>query len=137
MAPRKTRTKVLKPNSSGAVIAEGTTVEVNYAGFNARTGKRSTTRSAGVPPLPSTWASVPGFQKGLVGQHQGSRVLIAMPGPDGYDGSGGNPQIDVKIGDTLIFVVDVVAVPLSGPEGSKVAAKTGLPAVADKGGTGW
>ena len=58
-----------------------------------------------------------------------------MPGPDGYDGSGGNPQIDVKIGDTLIFVVDVVAVPLSGPEGSKVAAKTGLPAVADKGGT--
>ena len=132
----KTRTKVLKPNNSGAVIAKGTNVEVNYAGFNARTGKKfDDSFSRGSSIAFNLGQVVPGFQKGLVGQHQGSRVLIAMPGPDGYDASGGNPQIDVKIGDTLIFVVDVVAVPLSGPEGSKVAAKAGLPAVADKDGT--
>ena len=35
---------------------------------------------------------VPGFSKGLTGQRQGSRVLIAMPGKDGYDASGGSPQ---------------------------------------------
>jgi peptidylprolyl isomerase len=132
----KTRSKVLQPNSSGAVIAEGTTVEVNYAGFNARTGKKfDDSFSRGSSIAFNLGQVVPGFQKGLVGQHQGSRVLIAMPGSDGYDASGGNPQIDVKIGDTLVFVVDVVAVPLSGPEGSKVAAKAGLPTVTDKDGT--
>ena len=133
----KTRTKVLQPSSSGAVITEGTTVEVNYAGFNARTGKKfDDSFSRGSSVAFNLGQVVPGFQKGLVGQHQGSRVLIAMPGSDGYDASGGNPQIDVKIGDTLIFVVDVVAVPLSGPEGSKVAAKAGgLPTVTDKHGT--
>jgi len=133
----KTRTKVLQPSSSGAVITEGTTVEVNYAGFNARTGKKfDDSFSRGSSVAFNLGQVVPGFQKGLVGQHQGSRVLIAMPGSDGYDASGGNPQIDVKIGDTLVFVVDVVAVPLSGPEGSKVAAKAGgLPTVTDKDGT--
>jgi len=132
----KTRTKVLQPNGSGAVITEGTTVEVNYAGFNARTGKKfDDSFSRGSSVAFNLGQVVPGFQKGLVGQHQGSRVLIAMPGSDGYDASGGNPQIDVKIGDTLVFVVDVVAVPLSGPEGSKVAAKAGLPTVTDKDGT--
>ena len=62
---------------------------------------------------------VPGFQKGLVGHGQ---VGCSSPCLDlTATMLGGNPQIDVKIGDTLIFVVDVVAVPLSGPEGSKVA----------------
>ena len=62
---------------------------------------------------------VPGFSKGLTGQKQGSRVLIAMPGTDGYDSSGGNPQAGIEVGDTLIFVVDIVAVPLEGPEGDE------------------
>ena len=69
-----------------------------------------------------------------MGQHEGSRVLIAMPGADGYDGSGGNPQIGVKMGDTLVFVVDIVAVPLEGPEGTEKDAKAGLPTVTDKDG---
>jgi peptidylprolyl isomerase len=58
-------------------------------------------------------------------------VLIGITGPDGYDGSGGNPQIDVQVGDTLLFVVDIVAVPLDGPKGEKVAPKAGLPTVTD------
>lgn len=132
----KTRAKVLKPNDSGSVVKKGSTVEVNYAGFNARTGKKfDDSFSRGSSISFNLGQVVPGFSKGLVGQHQGSRVLIAMPGSDGYDASGGNPQIDVKIGDTLIFVVDVVAVPLTGPKGSKVDPKAGLPTVADKNGT--
>ena len=137
----KTRTKVLKPNNSGAVIAKGTNVEVNYAGFNARTGKKfDDSFSRGSSIAFNLGQVVPGFQKGLVGQHQGSRVLIAMPGPDGYDASGGNPQIDVKIGAGLPAVADkdgtpVVSVPKSDPpdtlqvqplikgKGKKVAAE--------------
>jgi peptidylprolyl isomerase len=128
----KTRSKVLKANQSGATILAGQTIEVNYAGYNGRTGKKfDDSYSRGATAAFNIDQVVPGFKKGLVGQHQGSRVLMAMPGPDGYDASGGNPQADIQVGDTLIFVVDVVTVQLTGPAGSKVTPKPGLPTVTD------
>jgi peptidylprolyl isomerase len=126
---------VLKANPNGLVVKQGTSVEVNYAGYNARTGKKfDDSFSRGNTTSFSLDQVVPGFKKGLLGQHQGSRVVIAMPGPDGYDASGGNPNIDVQVGDTLVFVVDIVAVPLTGPKGTPVKPKSGLPTVTDTGG---
>ena len=125
----KTRTKVLK-SSDGAVIQAGSTVEVNYYGVDGRTGEKfDDSFSRGAPVAFPLDQVVPGFSKGLVGQRQGSRVVIAMPGPDGYDASGGNEQAGIQVGDTLIFVVDVVGVPLTGPQGSAVSPKKGLPTV--------
>jgi peptidylprolyl isomerase len=125
----KTRTKVLTP-SDGATVKEGQTVEVNYHGVDGRTGETFDSSFARGAPVAFNLAQVvPGFSKGLVGQKQGSRVVIAMPGSDGYDSSGGNPQAGIEVGDTLIFVVDLVGVQLSGPEGSKVEPKSGLPTV--------
>jgi peptidylprolyl isomerase len=130
----KTRTKVLS-EGDGPAIAEGATVTLNYAGINARTGKTfDDSFSRGEPATFSLAQVVPGFAKGLTGQRQGSRVLIAMPGADGYDAGGGNPQIEVQVGDTLLFVVDVVAAPLAGPEGEKVEPSAGLPTVTDSAG---
>ena len=130
----KTRTKVLHA-SNGPVISEGQGVQVNYYGVNGRTGKKfDESFSSGQPVAFSLAQVVPGFSKGLVGQHKGSRVLIAMPGQDGYDPMGGNPQAGIEVGDTLIFVVDLVDVQLAGPEGTSVQPKAGLPTVADKGG---
>jgi peptidylprolyl isomerase len=130
----QTRTEVLQP-SKGAIVQPGSTVEVNYYGVNGRTGKRfddSFSRGQSIAfPLDQV---VPGFSKGLQGQHQGSRVVIAMPGSDGYDSSGGSPQAGINVGDTLVFVVDIVAVPLTGPSGTAVAPKAGLPTVAETGG---
>lgn len=130
----KTRTKVLV-GSKGPIVQPGSTVEVNYYGVDGRTGKKfddSFSRGESIAfPLDQV---VPGFSKGLTGQRQGSRVLIAMPGSDGYDASGGNPQAGIEVGDTLLFVVDIVAVPLTAPEGTKVTPKPGLPTVT--GGTG-
>lgn len=129
----KTRTKVLKP-SDGAVVEAGSTVQVDYYGVNGRTGKKfDDSYSRGAPVAFPLDQVVPGFSKGLVGQRQGSRVVIAMPGPDGYDASGGRPDAGIEVGDTLIFVVDIV-VPLTGPKGSSVEPKKGLPTVSDKGG---
>jgi FKBP-type peptidyl-prolyl cis-trans isomerase len=131
----QTRTKVLE-SSKGPVIGEGQSVEVNYYGVNGRTGKKfDDSFSRGQPVAFSLAQVVPGFSKGLVGQRKGSRVLIAMPGKDGYDPMGGNPQAGIEVGDTLIFVVDLVDVQLAGPEGSAVQPKAGLPTVTDKGGT--
>lgn len=125
----KTRTKVLKA-TDGAVIKPGSTVEVDYYGVDGRTGKKfDDSFSRGAPVAFPLDQVVPGFSKGLVGQRQGSRVVIAMPGPDGYDASGGNAQAGIQVGDTLIFVVDIVGVPLTGPEGSAVTPKKGLPTV--------
>jgi len=130
----KTKAKVLDPGN-GAVVGEGQSVEVNYYGVSGRTGKKfDESFSTGKPIGFSLAQVVPGFSKGLVGQHQGSRVLIAMPGKDGYDPMGGNPQAGIKVGDTLIFVVDLVGVQLPGPEGTTVQPKADLPMVTDKGG---
>jgi peptidylprolyl isomerase len=127
----KTRSEVLS-EGDGPTLKEGTTATVDYYGVNGRTGKKfDDSFSRGEPATFSLAQVVPGFSKGLTGQKQGSRVLIAMPGADGYDGSGGNPQIGVEVGDTLVFVVDIVAAPLDGPEGKKVDPKAGLPTVTD------
>jgi peptidylprolyl isomerase len=130
----KTRAKVLDP-SNGPVVSQGQSVEVNYYGVNGRTGKKfDESFSTGQPVAFSLAQVVPGFSQGLSGQRKGSRVLIAMPGKDGYDPMGGNPQAGIEVGDTLIFVVDLVDVQLAGPEGSAVQPKEGLPTVVDKGG---
>jgi peptidylprolyl isomerase len=130
----KTRAKVLQAGK-GRVVGEGQSVEVNYYGVNGRTGKKfDDSFSRGQPIAFSLAQVVPGFSKGLTGQRQGSRVLIAMPGKDGYDAMGGNPQAGIEVGDTLIFVVDLVDVQLAGPEGTTVQPKAGLPTVTDKGG---
>ena len=48
------------------------------------------------------------------------------------DPSGGNPQAGIELGDTLIFVVDLVGVQLAGPE--EMTPKAGLPTVTEKAG---
>ncbi|HET9649005.1 MAG TPA: FKBP-type peptidyl-prolyl cis-trans isomerase [Microlunatus sp.] len=130
----KTRTSVVKP-SKGPKVAQNSMVSVSYYGVNGRTGKVfDQSFDTGKPISFSLAQVVPGFQKGLVGQNQGSRVLIAMPGSDGYDASGGNPQAGINVGDTLLFVVDIDQVQLPGPTGSAVSPKAGLPAVTETNG---
>ncbi|WP_375426196.1 FKBP-type peptidyl-prolyl cis-trans isomerase [uncultured Friedmanniella sp.] len=125
----KTRTKVLSP-SDGQVVKAGQTVEVNYYGVDGRTGKKfDESFSTGKAVAFSLDQVVPGFSKGLTGQRKGSRVLIAMPGADGYDSSGGNAEAGINVGDTLIFVVDLVDVQLNAPAGDTVKPKAGLPTV--------
>ena len=117
------------------MVKENQTIEVHYYGVNGRSGEMFDESFSGGQPIAFNLGQVvPGFSKGLVGQRQGSRVLIAMPGSDGYDPSGGNPQAGIELGDTLIFVVDLVGVQLAGPEGEKVTPKAGLPTVTEKDG---
>lgn len=127
----KTRTEVLQ-KGDGPTVQSGQSVTVNYYGVDGRTGKKfDDSFSRGQPVTFSLAQVVPGFSKGLTGQKQGSRVLIAMPGSDGYDSSGGNKQAGIEVGDTLLFVVDIEATTLSGPDGTAVAPKAGLPTVKD------
>lgn len=126
----ETMTKVLTPGD-GATVGENATVDVHYLGVNGRTGEPfDDSYSRGDAPVPfSLDQVVPGFQKGLAGQRVGSRVLIAMPGTDGYDSSGGSPQAGIEVGDTLVFVADIVSAPLEEAEGEPVEPREGLPTV--------
>lgn len=125
----KTRVEVLQDGKGPGALADGY-VTVHYSGVDGRTGKEfDESFSDGAPVTFSLAQVVPGFTKGLTGQKAGSRVLIAMPGADGYDAAGGNPDAGIEVGDTLIFVVDVVAVSVAEPAGKVVSPPAGLPTV--------
>lgn len=131
----KTRTKVLKPGGDQKVLDSGY-VNVHYLGVNGRTGKVFDENYGAAPAtmlLPDR--AIAGFAKGLIGQAVGSRVLIAMPSTDGYDSSGGQANAGIEVGDTLIFVVDIVAAAFDEATGTAQNPPADLPVVkmTDKG----
>ncbi|WCC81111.1 FKBP-type peptidyl-prolyl cis-trans isomerase [Cutibacterium equinum] len=129
LAIAKTQSKVLK-QGSGETVGKDATVKVNYHGVNGRTGKvfDSSFQRGSTADFPLSQV-VPGFAKGLVGKHAGDRVLIMMPGSDAYDPQGGRPEAGIMKGDSLVFVVDVVGVPLTKAKGAAVTPASGLPTV--------
>ena len=56
-----------------------------------------------------TGGLIKGWDEGLVGVNQGSRVLVIAPPDFGY-GPDGNPQAGIKGTDSLAFVVDILGV---------------------------
>lgn len=133
-AINKTQSKVLHSGDGHKVHKSGS-VMVNYTGVDGRTGKTFDTnfKKKGAKPEPVALRldqTVAGFRKGLAGKQVGDQVLIAMTGKDGYDSAGGAPQQGIKVGDTLIFVVDITDASLEEATGKKVPAKSGLPAFA-------
>jgi peptidylprolyl isomerase len=131
-AINKTQSKVLH-SGSGREVQKDSLVTVDYAGIDGRTGKTFDSSFArGQQASFSMDGVIAGFKKGLVGKHIGDRVLVAMTGPDGYDSSGGNAQAGIKVGDTLVFVIDIHAVSLTKAEGKSEQPKSGLPTVTMK-----
>ncbi|SYZ34426.1 FK506-binding protein [Propionibacterium australiense] len=105
----------------GAEVPEGGTVEVKYHGVNGRTGVVfDENYGSGKTTTFSLDQVIAGFSKGLAGKHVGDRVLIGVPGSDGYDSAGGAASAGIEVGDTLFFVVDIVSTVLSEPAGATV-----------------
>ena len=114
----ETRRQVLTPGAGPEAVVDSY-VEVNYVGVNGRTGQVfDSSWSKGTPAVFSLSQDVAGFTKGLTGAKAGERVLIAMPGSDGYDSSGGSSAAGIEVGDSLVFVVDVVAVSIGQATGT-------------------
>jgi len=108
-APANTVTQVLI-KGKGPAVKSGQTVSVNYVGqiFGTSTVfdssyKRGTPADFAV----GTGQTIAGFDKGLVGQTVGSRVLLVIPPAEGY-GKAGNSQAGIKGTDTLVFVIDIL-----------------------------
>lgn len=126
----KTRSRVEIPGK-GAVVLETGMVTVHYQGVNGRTGKvfdESFSRKATATfPLNQV---VAGFRLGLTGQKVGSRVLVAAPGTDTYDNYPAEYRpTDYQVGDTLLFVVDIISASVTQPRGTTIRPPAGLPTV--------
>ncbi|HEX6448658.1 MAG TPA: FKBP-type peptidyl-prolyl cis-trans isomerase [Trebonia sp.] len=111
-APPKNLTVTPLIKGTGPAVAKGQAVVVQYTGVIWRTGKVfDSSWSRKVPFEFVDGANPPqvitGWDKGLVGQTVGSRVMITVPPADGY-GSSGQSQAGIKGTDTLVFVVDIV-----------------------------
>lgn len=123
----ETRTLVLSEGDE-QVLGDESIATLNYAGYNARTGEVfDSSWERGAPATFPLQSVVPGFQKGLSGQSVGSRVLIAMPSEDGY--AQGNPGAGIEVGDTIVFIVDILSANFDEATGEPVAPAEGLPTV--------
>ena len=109
-------------------------VEVNYVGIDAATGDVfDSSWNNGSPADNYANGFVPGFNKCLDGQTQGSRLLMLITSDDGY-GPDGNSQAGINGGDTMLFVVDILIVGNNEPMGATVATGNQWVTVADKAG---
>jgi FKBP-type peptidyl-prolyl cis-trans isomerase len=97
---------------SGPKVAKGEFVIAQYVGYIWRTKKVfGSSWTSGSPFGFVIGASpeqvIPGWDKGLVGQTVGSRVMLSIPPAEGY-GSAGQSQAGITGKDTLVFVVDII-----------------------------
>jgi FKBP-type peptidyl-prolyl cis-trans isomerase len=93
---------------TGAVVASGASVTVDYKGLIWGTGKVFD-QSYGKGKAPATFTTtgvVEGFGAALVGQKVGTRLIVSIPPALGY-GASGNPQGGIKGTDTLVFVIEI------------------------------
>jgi FKBP-type peptidyl-prolyl cis-trans isomerase len=96
---------------SGPKLVKGDYVIAQYVGYIWRTKKVFSSSWSESPfgfvigaSPEQVW---PGWDKDLVGQTVGSRVMLSAPPADGY-GSAGQSQAGITGKDTLVFVVDII-----------------------------
>lgn len=105
--PTQTTIATLK-KGTGATVLPTSSVVIQYSGVLWRTGKVfDATWTRGAPYSGAVSSFVPGFTKALEGQTVGSQVLAIIPPADGY-GSQGSGEITGT--DTMVFVIDILAV---------------------------
>ncbi|QHC55821.1 peptidylprolyl isomerase [Rathayibacter tanaceti] len=107
--PADLQLAVLK-KGSGATVADGDQLIVQYQGVIWGSGEVFD-QSWGKPAPASlgTGAVIEGFKEALVGQTVGSQVIVTIPPAKGY-GDAGNQQAGISGTDTLVFVIDILAI---------------------------
>jgi peptidylprolyl isomerase len=93
---------------SGAVVLPTSTLTVHYTLMAWSTGKIiDTSWTSGKPATFPLANVIPGWQQGLPGMKVGGRRLLIIPPALGYGANGAGP---IAPNETLIFVVDLIAV---------------------------
>ena len=115
--PTELQVKTLS-KGDGPTVKSGQTIVVNYAGVRWEDGQTFDSSFDGAGPASfaiGVGKVIPGWDQGLVGQPVGSRVLLVIPADLAY---GDQAQGPIQAGDTLVFVVDILAA-FTGTESAK------------------
>lgn len=108
--PTEQLTLAVLAEGDGEVVEPGAVVEVQYTGVNWTSGETfDSSWSRGAPATFATNGVIPGFGAAIEGQPVGSQVVVVIPPAYGY-GDGGNAGAGIAGDDTLVFVVDILAV---------------------------
>ena len=124
--------RTVMATGTGAAAKAGYRVTIQYVGVNGTDGTEFDT-SFGVRPTSfvlSTANNLPGLVTALEGVTAGSRLLLALPPEQAY-GLKGFPKAGIGPTDTIVMVVDLVAVQpvLARATGTAAKPKAGLPTV--------
>lgn len=128
MEVTETESEVLV-EGDGPEIAEGASAIVNVWIGNGHTSEKAlSSYDEGASPevLNADDQISPAFEEALAGHTVGSRVAVAAPPEDAF-GEGGQPQLGLGNGDTVLFVVDIVDTVLDGPQGEEQPTPDGAP----------
>lgn len=120
-APEGLQAEVVS-EGDGPEVGAGDTVVANYLGqiWDTET-VFDNSYDRGEPSSFSLNQVIPGWTTGLTGQKVGSRVLLSVPSALGYP----EGRDDIKPGDTIVFVVDLVSVVPADGVGQADAVPTG------------
>ncbi|WP_102217143.1 FKBP-type peptidyl-prolyl cis-trans isomerase [Gleimia hominis] len=96
---------------AGPEVTAGSQISAHYLGqvFGGEVFDNSYDRGQTLDFTVGVGMVIPGWDQGLLGVREGSRVVLSIPSEMGY-GDAGVPQAGIKGGDTLLFVTDVVKV---------------------------
>jgi peptidylprolyl isomerase len=91
---------------TGEPLTAGMNVSMQYVGATLSDGKvfQSSWESSPFQSIVGTGQLIPGWDKGLIGQRVGSRVLLVIPASEAY---GDEPPSGAPAG-ALVFVVDIL-----------------------------
>lgn len=122
----------------GATATTGDTVDVQFTIYSGTTsaaisGTDYTEASQGSLPIDPT-TGIPGIVQTLDCSQAGSRIVGVIPPADAF-GDQGNEQLGVQPGETIVVVLDIIAIqppatpPLDRVDGEDQPATPGFPAV--------
>lgn len=96
---------------AGPAITKGSQVRCHYLGqiWDGQVFDNSYDRGQTLDFTVGVGMVIAGWDQGLLGIREGSRVVLSIPSHLGY-GDAGVPQAGISGGDTLVFVTDVVEV---------------------------
>ncbi len=120
---------------TGAAVANGDTVTINYSLYNGTTGleieKSEYTETSSIPfPIDTAATSFVGLAKAISCTTVGTRIVAVIPNAEGFGAQA--EQAGIGAEDTLVFVIDVTSIaakPLAEATGTPVEPLAGFPEV--------
>ena len=120
---------------TGAAVANGDTVTINYSLYNGTTGleieKSEYPETSSIPfPIDTAATSFVGLAKAISCTTVGTRIVAVIPNAEGFGAQA--EQAGIGAEDTLVFVIDVTSIaakPLAEATGTPVEPLAGFPEV--------